>query len=332
MNLTETVREKIVSDILNGVYLPGDQIPTERSMAVLTDTSRVTVRRAYAELEEMGIITRQPSIGTVVSKIFVGNRDKIRQIGVFTILSDPFAVKFLDALSKACEKDDILVTIANTEPTPEAQAHAALRFATLDVKNLIICGFDRRFDFGIFERMRILGANLVFFDRVIPGGYADFVGLDNAHAGMEAGLKAIREGYRKFVVVDFYDILLDSILERSNAMLKVCSQHHCPYVRFSIRYNNPDESDWVELPPIDDETAILTVNDVAAVSLVKARPELAKRIFSIDGSDVARKAGVYSYHQPISQMALATVEALKNQQRLGSRWKARQYRFRADES
>ena len=55
MKLTEKVRQKVILDILDGKYSPGDKLPTERDMTVITQTSRITVRRAYEQLERNGV-------------------------------------------------------------------------------------------------------------------------------------------------------------------------------------------------------------------------------------------------------------------------------------
>jgi len=67
----------------------------------------------------------------------------------------------------------------------QAVAQIALATTARGVKDLIIWGADRSFDFRVFERLRILGANMTFFDQVVPGPFADYVGLDN-RAALEA--------------------------------------------------------------------------------------------------------------------------------------------------
>lgn len=57
-------------------------------------------------------------------------------------------------------------------PEPDTggeQLAIAVKMAARGVKDLIIWGADRSFDFRVFERLRILGANMTFFDQVVPG-------------------------------------------------------------------------------------------------------------------------------------------------------------------
>jgi GntR family transcriptional regulator len=53
--------------ILGGVYQPGERMPGELKLAEQYQVSRVTVRRAMAELERAGLIHRRPGAGTVVA-------------------------------------------------------------------------------------------------------------------------------------------------------------------------------------------------------------------------------------------------------------------------
>ena len=63
--LTEQIRQQLVTDILEGRYVPGSAFPTELETAERFRVSRVTVRRAYGALEEAGIIVRRRRVGTV---------------------------------------------------------------------------------------------------------------------------------------------------------------------------------------------------------------------------------------------------------------------------
>jgi len=52
--------------IASGAFPPGTRLPGELKLAEQFSVSRVTVRRAMAELERMGIVDRKPGVGTVV--------------------------------------------------------------------------------------------------------------------------------------------------------------------------------------------------------------------------------------------------------------------------
>lgn len=54
--------------ILSGHLSPGERLPGEMKLTEQFGVSRVTVRRALAELQRMGLILRRPGAGTVVAE------------------------------------------------------------------------------------------------------------------------------------------------------------------------------------------------------------------------------------------------------------------------
>ncbi|HEY8580183.1 MAG TPA: GntR family transcriptional regulator [Beijerinckiaceae bacterium] len=58
--------------IVGGELAVGDKLPSEPELGVLHGVSRVTVRRVLGLLEEDGLISRQPGVGTFVKSAGVG--------------------------------------------------------------------------------------------------------------------------------------------------------------------------------------------------------------------------------------------------------------------
>ncbi len=330
MELTEKLRRKIVEEILEGNYSLGDKLPTERELAATTGASRITVRRAYAQLEKAGIITRKPSAGTCVSSAFRGSSDGMEQIAVIATLRDPFAADFIDAVNKACRENDALNVLAIAEMKSSEQSELAASLAARGVRDLIVWGYDRRFDFSVFERLRILGVNMVFFDRLKPGPYADFVGLDN-RAAIEAIFKrALADGMKSMLYVEISELSVDSNDERRSAAMELCGKHGIGFETETVPYlldPSPSSSVAKRLKSLDKGSAVLCVNDRVALSL-KPLAQPSTRLYSVDGTPEAVQAGVVSYSQPIREMAAAAVECLMRQQRLGPKWKAGNYLFK----
>jgi len=61
------LREQILGLIGRGVLKPGAQMPTMRQVAVTLKIDLNTVQRAYAELEQAGVLTKQRGVGTFVT-------------------------------------------------------------------------------------------------------------------------------------------------------------------------------------------------------------------------------------------------------------------------
>ena len=331
MQLTEKVRRKIVDEIIAGKYSLGERIPTEREMAVETGTSRITVRRAYAQLERAGIITRRPSAGTCVSAAFKGNADEIEQIAVMATLRDPFAIEFIEQVNCSCREEDILNILAVAEMESQAQAETAASLAAKGVRNMIVWGFDRRFDLSVFERLRILGINMVFFDRVEPGPFADYVGLDNRAAAKAIVDAALEDGVKEAAFIDLSNIDVDSNRARREAVIESFKGRGVPCSLCGISYPVKAADALAEarrLVPVHTANfGVVCINDRVALALKPHLPEEV-RLYSVDGTDEAVANGISSYSQPMREMASACVDSLKGQQRLGSKWKARQQLFK----
>ena len=77
---------QIVDQIRYGIasrrLLPGEQLPTVRDLAVQLELNPNTVRKAYSELEILGVLDTQQGTGTFVShkEIEIGDVEKDRML------------------------------------------------------------------------------------------------------------------------------------------------------------------------------------------------------------------------------------------------------------
>jgi len=62
------IAERIVSSILAEKYVPGEQLPTVRQLALEAAVNPNTVQRAFSELENDGIIVSRGTLGRFVTE------------------------------------------------------------------------------------------------------------------------------------------------------------------------------------------------------------------------------------------------------------------------
>jgi GntR family transcriptional regulator len=76
--IVDQIRYGIASDRL----MPGEQLPTVRELAVHLQINPNTVRKAYSELEILGILDTQQGTGTFVShrQVEIGEAEKQRML------------------------------------------------------------------------------------------------------------------------------------------------------------------------------------------------------------------------------------------------------------
>ncbi len=313
INKTDSVRTKVFKAILNGDFVPGEKLPTEREMAELTQTSRVTVRRAYEQLEQSNILCREHGRGTFVSNHSAGNSRACTQIALLTSISDYFALEFIRAVEEILSEKDMLLVLRITDETPVKEELAAIDLVGKGVNNLIIWPSGYAFPEKTFARLRVLGANMVFFDRVLPGDYADYVGLDNDDAMDKLFARAAGSRLKKPVFVTHSDLQVDSDMLRLRAFERNCAKHNLQGTIIKISHKETLSS----LPEnIAEDSIIFCVNDILANKL---KPFITRQsIFSIDGFINY----AVSCKQPMREMAENAVSMILEQQKKGSRWKA----------
>jgi len=77
--IVDQIRYGIASERL----LPGEQLPTVRELAVQLEINPNTVRKAYSELEILGVLDTQQGTGTFVShqQVEIADTEKHRMLG-----------------------------------------------------------------------------------------------------------------------------------------------------------------------------------------------------------------------------------------------------------
>lgn len=66
--ISDVITEKLESMILDGSWLAGEQLPSERELAVRFEVSRPSLREAIQNLQAKGLVTRKQGGGTFVSR------------------------------------------------------------------------------------------------------------------------------------------------------------------------------------------------------------------------------------------------------------------------
>lgn len=101
--------EKIKNDILNGILVPGEKLPSIQDMAVTMEVNQNTISRAYKDCESLGIIETKRGIGSFVIEdqalIDQLRTEKVRLI-IQTFIHD------LEALGYS--RDQIIDLVKNT--------------------------------------------------------------------------------------------------------------------------------------------------------------------------------------------------------------------------
>src|SRR5271169_1216989 len=63
----QQLTQRLLSQIADGTFIVGDRLPTEEDLSAMHGLARGTVRQSLGRLEELGMITRRPGAGTIVT-------------------------------------------------------------------------------------------------------------------------------------------------------------------------------------------------------------------------------------------------------------------------
>ncbi len=80
--------------ISQGVYSDGDLIPKEQDLCSRFGVSRITVRRAISDLEQLGFVEKRPGLGTFVRTVARSSRPQA-------------TLGLIDSLTKTARETDV---------------------------------------------------------------------------------------------------------------------------------------------------------------------------------------------------------------------------------
>lgn len=80
--LYQQIVDQLRAKILSGELLPGEPLPSIRQLAADLMTSVITTKRAYQELEAVGLIQTRPGLGTFVGELQTSLMETIRTMEI----------------------------------------------------------------------------------------------------------------------------------------------------------------------------------------------------------------------------------------------------------
>ena len=189
--LYEALYRCIRSDILSGRLLPGEKLPSKRSLAENLEISKITVEAAYNQLLSEGYIRSQEKVG-----YFVENVERPS--------AAPVPAKAMEA---PAEKPLLDLTGSGTEHFPFSVWSKLQREVMLDYGEKLLLPMPNR---GIVELRQAIAAHLAAFrgmmvdpENILIGAGTDFLynlliqllGRDKTYAVEEPGYGKIRKIY-----------------------------------------------------------------------------------------------------------------------------------------
>jgi len=182
-----------------GVYLPGDQIESERTLIKHSRLSQPTVTRALRDLAREGWVVRRTGSGTYVNAAPRGNGRAICKIGVFYYdTSTAYFQRLFAGIQNAAQATGLEVT---TVPAGMAYEHEDRAIGELEqrgVDSIIAVPFGTELMQRELMRLIRAGMPVISIGVRLPHIPCDAVGLDQQMCGQLVGQHLLDLGHRHF--------------------------------------------------------------------------------------------------------------------------------------
>jgi DNA-binding LacI/PurR family transcriptional regulator len=308
--LYQTIINDIKNAISSGKYKPGDKLPTEYELAQIYNVSRITVTRATKELENENLVYKVKGTGTFIKD--ANDKPASNQFKFISVII-PFKEKwFFDILSGAedeLKKWGYYVSYNCTNYNPKEERELIINLSENNAMGFIIYPSSTFANIDLYSSLIIRNKPIVFVDRTIELIDAPSVTSNNFDAGYNITKLLIDNGHIRIGFVGHNIHLFNSSYDRYKGFCKALIDNGIEinsnylfddYIaesgnkEFISIYKNPHSIESAKkvltsmLSQKPQPTAIMALNDVIAIALVKAAMELGISIpdqLSITGFD-----------------------------------------------
>jgi DNA-binding LacI/PurR family transcriptional regulator len=325
--LSGRLRSILCGQIWSGEYPDGARLPTERALAQRHGMSRVTVRSTLSAMEGEGLIRRRQGHGTNVTLRKGGWPGTLDIIAVIAPAQNPFFSSFMQGFEAAAEAHGALVVF--TQTGPRRLFEILFRFYQRGIRNAVVWPYDERIEGEKLSRIRGLGMNIVFFDRMPDSPAADSVSIDNAHAIRTLYRHLTEAGCASIAYVGWRNAVITSTGERERAFASLAGG--APVHRLRWRREQGVDADVGRLlEGLAGVDGLLCGNGVIGMAVKRAclARRRKTRVACVDDLPGAAELRLTAYSQPMRALAAAAYARLAEQNRMAEAWTARICRIR----
>jgi DNA-binding LacI/PurR family transcriptional regulator len=192
----------IVEQIEQGVFKPGEKIPTEAELVQMAGLARATIRQAIQNLVNMGYVNRKRKLGTFVLNRKIENKNKT----IIGLLVPDIRAGYAPELARGAEDEasqnkQSLILCSTDDLYIKAEFHAD-RLIENSVAGVIFvptAASDEK-NRLIVEKFRNKNIHVVLADRNILGVKIDHVTTDNFNGAYKITEHLIKKGHTNIAV------------------------------------------------------------------------------------------------------------------------------------
>jgi len=283
------IYEELLSEIRSGLYQPGERLPSEALLCKRFDASRITVAKAFENLQREGLVVRRPGSGTYVERPLEGES---MQFGVLIPelgTTDIFEPICQGIVSTPAARSHSLAwgNTSNLSRSPQDGAESLCRqYIAQGVNGVFFAPVEYAEDKDRTNRRiadMFIRANIpvVLLDRCLvrypDNSEFDLVGIDNQRAGFVLTRHLLRAGAKRIIfaarpnsasTVDEraagYREALYALQDGGHGKVVFADFEDAKFVKHMLDHERPD--------------GIVCANDVTAAKLMATIIALGKRV------------------------------------------------------
>ncbi len=130
--------EELKQKILDGIYRPGDKLPSENELAAQYQISRHTVRKALDMLTREGYVYAEHGRGTFCSDLMHHGKDSRNIAVVTTYLADYIFPRVIQGIDQVLTENGYSIILKNTNNSRTAEARVLEELLQKEIDGLII--------------------------------------------------------------------------------------------------------------------------------------------------------------------------------------------------
>jgi len=259
--------------ILANHMATGDRLPTEKQLMEETGVSRVTLRRALANLQQKGALYAVQGSGYFVGKSSELTKAQAIPIVVSYDSSTSRIMEVIQGAQRYLDSVNCSLTLTVTGRDAKKERDKIEQLYRSGVRQVMILPVSSEDNRDFYFQMAQAGMSLVFIDRA-PNSISCYslVQSDNMTGGYLAARHMIEQGHRRIAVFGLEPLQRTStIAERYAGYCYAMRESGLPLPEKNYFYSpyQRSSSDVDELlDPANGITAVCAINDHAAIDII----------------------------------------------------------------
>ena len=225
--LYQQIYDRLMEDIVNGVYADGRQLPTEAEVAKQYFVSRITSKKALTKLAESGVIVRIPGRGSFVKKdcnipILQSVKETLSPVIALVMggYGSSFGLDIVNGAVDMAEEMGMHLILKNAGNDQKRESKILKSLMASGVAGIIVQPAHGELYNEVLLNAVYSKYPIVMIDRSMTGIDVPFVGVDNVKLGRLAVSKLIGCGHRNISLLALEDDHSSSLKERMQGFLE----------------------------------------------------------------------------------------------------------------